>query len=772
MQKVAPKYGIPSDNCDIMNRKLSKIRILLSGIILSSPLLMRAGGEVSDSLYQTLDEVDVVAAKYDSDYRSSAVAGTAITRNRSERLGIVDAKGLSSIVPNFHIPDYGSRITSSIYVRGIGARMDQPAVGLTVDNISVLNKDAYDFDIADIASMEMLRGPQSTLFGRNTMTGLINIRTLSPFDFSGWRGKVELGLNSLFRFNIGWYHKFRYNSGLAIVGSFYRFGGEFKNVYNNLPVDREVSGSLRIKFNWNPTDRVGITNTFTSSMLRQGGYAYENVATGQINYNDTCFYRRFILNDGLTVNHKIGDLTLVSVTTLQHINDNMTLDQDFLPEPYFTLTQKKNETSVSEDVMLKGFAFDNKYRWLTGVYAFYRHLNMTAPVTFKDEGIKTLIESHRNEVNPRYPIRWDERQFVLGSDFRLPSGGLAVYHESQYKFSGWTFRLGLRLDYEHVGMHYWNECNTSYTVYDNPTGVLPPADNLEPYRRVPVDLTGEGKLSHDYLQFLPKLSVIKELPALEGGNVYLTVGKGYKAGGFNTQMFSDVLQQRLMEFMGLSGGYDVDDIVSYKPEQSWNFEIGSHLNFFDSKIKTDISLFYIYCRDQQMTVFPEGQTTGRMTTNAGRTLSFGGELSVYATPLPGFNIMATYGYTNARFTNFINGNNNYKGKRLPYAPSNTLFAEASYRIDVSTTGHNYIDAGINFTGTGDIYWNEENTLRQNFYGLLGATISYNTSRWSVELFGRNLTQTKFYTFYFMSMGNEFRQKGSSMKLGVVLRAKF
>ena len=134
--------------------------------------------------------------------------------------------------------------------------------------------------------------------------------------------------------------------------------------------------------------------------------------------------------------------------------------------------------------------------------------------------------------------------------------------------------------------------------------------------------------------------------------------------------------------------------------------------------------------------------------------------------------MATYGYTNARFTNFINGNNNYKGKRLPYAPSNTLFAEASYRIDVSTTGHNYIDAGINFTGTGDIYWNEENTLRQNFYGLLGATISYNTSRWSVELFGRNLTQTKYYTFYFMSMGNEFRQKGSSMKLGVVLRAKF
>lgn len=755
-----------------MNRIISLLAAVISIFALSLPAMGNQGSEVSDSLYRMLDEVDVVAVKYDSDYRSAGLAGTEISQARSERLGLADVKGMSAIVPNFHIPDYGSRITSTIYVRGIGARIDQPAVGLSIDNINILNKDAYDFDIADIASMEMLRGPQSTLFGRNTMTGLIHIRTLSPFDFSGWRGLVELGPNALFKFNLGWYHKFNDKTGLAAVGSFYRYGGQFKNEYNGLPVDREVNGSLRLKFNWNPTENVGITNTLMTSILRQGGYAYEEVSTGLINYNDTCFYNRFILNDGLTVNHRIGDLTLVSVTTLQHIDDNMTLDQDFLPKPYFTLTQLKNETSVSEDIMVKGKALDGKYGWLAGVFGFYRRMKMKAPVTFKEYGIEELIESHRNEVNSQYPIRWDERQFVLGSDFKLPSGGAAIYHESQYKHRNWTFRLGLRLDFEQVRMDYYNFCNTSYTILRNPSGELPPPDNAEVFRYVPIDIKENGRSLHNYLMFLPKLSIVRELRGAASGNVYLSIGKGYKAGGFNTQMFSEVLQQKLMDIMGLGSRFDVDELVSYRPEKSWNFEIGTHLNFPVGELKTDFSLFYIDCRDQQMTVFPEGQTTGRMMTNAGRTRSFGGEISVYSTPLPGFNLMVTYGYTNARFTKFISGKNDYKGKRLPYAPSNTLFCEASYRINCSTSGKNYIDVGVNFNGIGDIYWNEANTLRQKFYGLLGATISYNSPRWGVEIYGRNLTHTNYYTFYFMSMGNEFRQKGSPLKFGVVLRAKF
>lgn len=183
-----------------------------------------------------------------------------------------------------------------------------------------------------------------------------------------------------------------------------------------------MSGSLRLKQVWYPSSSLHLTNTLAQSILRQGGYPYENVASGKISYNDTCFYRRYLLSDALTLTAHIGDLRLVSVSTVQHIDDNMTLDQDFLPQSYFTLTQKKRETAFTEDVMLRGLALDGRYGWLTGVYGFYRHQRMEAPVTFKDYGITRLIELHRNQANPYFPIRWDERQFPLDSRFTLPSG--------------------------------------------------------------------------------------------------------------------------------------------------------------------------------------------------------------------------------------------------------------------------------------------------------------------------------------------------------------
>lgn len=726
-----------------------------------------------DSVYYLLDELDVVAAKHNIAFREIPVSGTMVRGDDSERLGIDDIKGLSTVVPNFHIPDYGSRITSTIYVRGIGARMDQPAVGLTVDNVSILNKDAYDFDIADISYMEMLRGPQSALFGRNTMTGLINIRTLSPMEYMGWRGLVEMGPRQLFKFNLGWYHRFRQNFGTSVTGSFYRRNGEFVNEYDGYTVDKEVNGSLRIKLVWSPKEDLHISNTLSQSLLRQGGYPYENVASGKIAYNDTCFYKRFLITDALTITKHLGNVKLVSVTSSQHIDDNMTLDQDFLPQSYFTLVQKKKETALTEDIMFRGVTGDERYSWLLGAYGFYRDLHMTAPVTFKDYGITQLIEKNRNNVNPYHPIRWNERQFTLNSDFRMPSGGAALYHESRYELENWRIAAGVRFDYERVAMNYNSWCNTSYTIYNNPSGELPITPETPVSRVVPVDLVEKGHLSSHYFQVLPKLSLLWHIPNMLASNLYLTIGKGYKAGGYNTQMFSDVLQQKLMRFMGIGSAYDVDDIVSYRPEQSWSYEMGMHINLVDNKINLDASLFLINCHDQQMTVFPDGDTTGRMMTNAGKTRSFGGELSAYYTILPELTVMATYGYTNARFIDFFDGKENYKGKRLPYAPSNTLFAEVSYMVNVSRKfREHYFAAHLNFSGTGDIYWNEANTLKQNFYGLFGGTLGYHTPRWSVEIWGKNLTNTKYYTFYFLSMGNEFRQRGKGLDFGVTIRAHF
>ena len=147
----------------------------------------------------TVDRVQVTAIKQGPVLRSAAVASTILGSRAVARGGISALKEISLAVPNFHAPDYGSRMTSSIYVRGLGARIDQPVIGLNVDNVPLLNKNAFDTELADIERIEVLRGPQSTLYGRNTMGGVVNVYTLSPLTYEGVRALAEYGSGNTLR---------------------------------------------------------------------------------------------------------------------------------------------------------------------------------------------------------------------------------------------------------------------------------------------------------------------------------------------------------------------------------------------------------------------------------------------------------------------------------------------------------------------------------------------------------------------------------------------
>ena len=147
----------------------------------------------------TVDRVQVTAIKQGPVLRSTAVASSILGRREVERGGIAALKQISAMVPNFHAPDYGSRMTSSIYVRGLGARIDQPVIGVNVDNVPLMNKNAFDTELADIDRIEVLRGPQSTLYGRNTMGGVVNIHTLSPLTYEGVRLLAEYGSGNTLR---------------------------------------------------------------------------------------------------------------------------------------------------------------------------------------------------------------------------------------------------------------------------------------------------------------------------------------------------------------------------------------------------------------------------------------------------------------------------------------------------------------------------------------------------------------------------------------------
>lgn len=753
--------------CEIGNfAKEMKIRNYILFALSCFPFFVCATeDEKLDTVF--LQEVNVSAIKQDANLRTIGVASTIVDRKEAERLNIVSLKTVSDLVPNFYIPDYGSRITSSIYVRGIGARMDQPAVGLIVDNVPVLNKDAYDFDIADIAHVEMMRGPQSTLYGRNTMGGLINITTLSPLRYQGVRLFGEYGSGNSWKMEGSWYHKIGDNIGLSVIGQYQSTDGFYDNEYNGEKCDWEKMMSGRVKFEWRISRRVSLFNTFSVSNLHQGGYPYEYVPTGTISYNDTCFYKRLNINDGLTIRWLHDKFTFSSISSVQYIDDNMTLDQDFRPIEYFTLTQAKKEWGITQDFVIKSTG-ESKYKWLVGAFAFYKNLDMSAPVIFKDYGISQLIEKHRNDANPTYPIYWNERTFPLNSDFVTKTFGVALYHESKLDLGNWHFTAGLRLDYESVMLDYRSYCDTGYTVYkqNDQTG------DYEFYRNTDIVIDERGNLNKSFLELLPKVSVVYDLPVENSANVYAAIAKGYKSGGFNTQMFSDFLQQRLMRMMGIGALYNIDDIVGYKPEESWNYELGAHLECAGGKVKTDLALFYIDCRNQQLTVFPDGTTTGRVMTNAGKTRSFGAEISVAYFPIMDLGLNFSYGYTNAKFKEYNNGKMDFAGKYIPYAPCHTLFLSAVYDLAVNAEWLDKIVIDANLRGIGEIYWNESNTAVQPFYALLGASLTFVKKNLSLQLWGQNLTNTKYKTFYFVSMNNEFVQRAKPIRIGATLRFDF
>lgn len=715
--------------------------------------------EVTES--DTLQEITVSSIKQTSDLNKSPASLTVLNSKHVERLGVDAIKNVSAIAPNFYIPDYGSRMTSSIYVRGIGARIDQPVVGLNVDNVPFLNKDNYDFDLNDVDRIEVLRGPQSTLYGRNTMGGLINIYTLSPFKFQGVRFMGEYGNGNSVKTALSYYSKLNSRLAMSIGVNMTSTDGFYDNAFTGADVGTERQGSVRWKTKWYPSSVVAIENVATVQHSRQSGYPYKMVDSSEIGYNDTCFYRRLSVMDGLTVNVNVGGVSISSITSFQYLDDNMTLDQDFLPFEYFTLTQKRKEWALTQDLVVKGR--ENDYDWLVGTFGFYRHTNMSAPVTFKDYGIQELIEKNRNEANPNYPINWNEDSFVLGSDFEIPNYGFALYHQSHYDLNRWSFTLGLRLDYEKSMLDYNSFCSTSYSIYKGSV------ENGEVFRTDLVKIDDYGHLNQSFFEFLPKLTVAYRLPLSAESRVYASVAKGYKSGGFNTQMFSDVLQQRIRGMMGLSELYSVDEIVRYKPEKSWNYELGAHITDNDGRYSAGLSMFYIDCRDQQLTMFPEGTTTGRIMTNAGKTRSCGVEFSAMWRPLDELTVNASYGYTDARFVEFNNGKEDYKGKYIPYSPQNTMFAGVSYLLPLRASWLDRIIFDANVNGVGDIYWDEANSVKQAFYALLGSSVRLENDVFSLTLWGENLTNTQYNTFYFVSIGNAFLQKSNPTQFGITLR---
>ena len=738
-----------------------------------------AAGHQRDTSVSELPEISVVAQiKQKSNLRNEPLSSSVMNFAEIDRRGVETLHDLSLFTPNLYMPEYGSKMTSSIYIRGLGSRMDNAAVGIYADRMPLLNKNGFDADLWDITRIELLRGPQSTLYGRNTIGGIISIYTLSPMQYQGV--KIALGYSSgnTYKAKASLYHKFSEKAAFSIGMNYYSSDGFFKNTYDGSDCDWMEGGSARARVILRPNSKWIVDNLFSVSRVRQGGYAYSLYDSQEdkilpVAYNDMSGYERTMISNGLSIDFKSENLHFSSVTSWQYLDDCMTLDQDFTVKSMFTMKQAQNEHTFTQDFVLKSNDSHKRWQHLTGATFFYKGMDMDAPVWLKEDGINELILNKINDgihtVMPFADLLFQENEIELSSFFKMPVYGIALYHQSEFVLGRFRLTAGLRLDYEHSSLDYANHGALHYRF----TLTMPD------YKLIETRLGGKEK--RDYIEPLPKLALSYSLPY--GSNLYLSFSRGFKAGGYNTQMFSDILQNQvqsdIMADMGMGGdhggslstAYSVGEIISYRPEYSWNYELGGHFNFMDGRVKADAALFYINCTDQQITIFPNGETTGRMMTNAGKTRSLGAEVSVTA-DFNGFETGLSYGYTDAEFTSYDNGVEDYGGRKVPYIPLNTLSAHAGYSWYNIGGAIDRLSVSVNYNGIGKIYWNEENTLCQPFYSMLGASVKVERKWAGLEFWAKNLTDTKYNLFYFVSVGNAFYAQGKPVQYGVNLYFNF
>lgn len=768
-----------------------------------------------------LDEVVVVSqAKESYGLRLQPLSSSVFTQTEMESYNVHDLSQLSVFVPSFSMPQYGSRLTSSMYVRGIGSRINNPAVSVYYDQIPLMSKAAFNNHFYMIDRVDILRGPQGTLYGQNSEGGVVRIYSKNPMNYQGT--DIRLGIGNGFYRNIEAAHHHRFSEKVAFsVAGFYSGMNGFINNQNfeeKNDKTNEAGGKLRLIFQ--PNRKLKLDWTADYQYVNQNGFGYgefgidtqpESMGTPvQTKFYDVQDpattimngYKRNMLNTGLNVSYDTGKLLLTSTTSYQFLQDEMLMDQDYMTPDYLRLEQRQKMNALTQELVVRSH---NQSRWqhTSGLFASYQWLHTDAPVYFGDAvtgPIGNAISSSMKDamyqaMYSRMLAQMLERgmpqaaaeaaakqaaeaaiekagiqmsaEMGVTESFKTPSMNFALFHESNILLTDCLkLTLGLRFNVDRVKIDYDALANMNMT-----------GGTAE--RQATYHLTSHvvDSRSKTYTQLLPKFGLTYSFKE-NTGNVYALVSKGYRMGGYNIQMFSDILQADLYAHQrdAMSGDYDVEhtaenydaieETISYKPEESWNFEVGTHLNLFGGSTHFDLALYYMKIRNQQLSIMVPESSYGRMMVNAGKSHTCGLETTLRGRVFDNaLDWGITYSFTNAKFDEY----GDYKDNKVPYIPQHTFSAMADYHIGQFTIG-------ANLSGQGKIWWDEANTYYQKFYALLGAHADYDFGPVVVSLWGRNLTDTKYNSFAISSAAAEgtryFAQRANPLQFGMDVNIHF
>lgn len=676
-------------------------------LIIAFLIPLNAISQTKDTI--DIEEITINAEKVGTKMQKMPVSVSYIPSKKLEAQNVNNLTELSARIPNLFMPDYGSRLTTPIFIRGIGARINSPSVGLYVDGIPYFDKGSFNFEFFNIQKIEVLRGPQGTLNGRNTMGGLIKIYTLDAQSTRSGSLYTEYGNYKQSKTVLHLNQPLGEKLAVVVDGAYTHSDGFFVNQFTETEADNFDTYSTQVKLNYKPTDKFKLTFSTNYEKNDQSGYPYAiyDVATqtaSDVNYDEASSYLRDLVSSGLNIQYKADKFVINSMTSFQYMKDAQSIDQDFTEASMYFVTQDRDRNTMTQEVTIHSKE-DSKLKWLAGAFAFNEVEDKVVGVDVYAYGMYML------------------------KDYIQTTSGAALFAHATLPLGKFDLTAGIRYDYEEANLVY----DYDRTMGGNTSQVDDFDNNL------------------DFSEILPKIAI--NYNASENISLYSSITKGYKAGNFNST-------------------FERDEDISFEPEYSINYEIGAKTSFLNNKLIANLAIFYIDWKDQQI-YQPVPSGLGSMLTNAGHSESKGVELELSSRVNKSLELWLGMGYNEAKFLDYQrNDTTNYGGNYIPYIPAFTMNAGANYSIFLNSDFINTINLNANYQYFGKLYWNDANEAYQESYGLLNAKISASAKFFDFGLWGKNLLASDYNSFYFEAIGNSYVQLGKPVQFGLFAKIKF
>lgn len=658
---------------------------------------------------QQLPEAVVTADKRESSVQRAPLSLSVLNSKDVQDAKLWDAKDLTAIIPNLYAANPGD-LRNVISIRGLTTTSYDPAVTTYLDGVSQFSLDTYISQLNDIERIEVLRGPQGTLYGRNSTGGVINIVTKQPSNNTSGFAEISYGNYNFQRYTLGLRTPLIADKLYLGASAMYtQKDGFFSNKSTQSSYDdmHLLQGNYFLKYHANDklslqlnVKHQGHTNKGAFPLVMGKEEAFENPF--ELDQNRNATMKDQTLNVSLSAKYQ-GEYFLLNTQTSYQQNYRYyksPIDGDFSSHDIIAIVNdygrpwNTNSVYLQETRLSSALPIDSKWRWNTGIYGFLQD-NPTKQGTYygDDAGMYGSPLTNFTDITIN----------------KLNGYGLAVFGEVDYQITP-TFYLttGLRYDYEHKKQEI-----EGLFLADGSQAIV---------------TTNDTVATAHYSNLSPKIALNYQIA--KGHQLYARYSRGFRSGGMSQ----------------LSGDPSQPALRRYDAEYSNNFEIGSKNMFMGKRVKINSTVFYSQIKNGQIPVLimPEALT---LIQNAAMLTSKGIEFELALIPFKGFEVFYNFGFTDATYddlTTVANGTNlDISHNKQVFTPRTTSFLTTQYTHNLGAKGESRLFARVEHKNLGKQYFDLANTLWQDEYTLWNARIGFQCKRMEIALWGTNLTDRKY-----------------------------